>query len=113
MRGNKPYANFKTAHFVKYLSSMLTDFHETSRTEILLMRQLKFLLYPEDLLHHPLLAAFNFHFNLCFLWEVWRPYSSSSDHLLHPFDLLLCLFKCIDTLMYAYIYVNVSDNYLF
>ena len=29
----KPYANFKTAHFVTYLSSMLTDFHDTSITE--------------------------------------------------------------------------------
>ena len=36
MKGN--YANFKTACFVKYLGSMLTDFHETSITGILLMR---------------------------------------------------------------------------
>ena len=36
--GYHPYANFKTAHFVKYLSSMLTEFHETSIAGILLMR---------------------------------------------------------------------------
>ena len=30
-----------TANFVKYLGSMLTDFHETSTTGLLLMRQLK------------------------------------------------------------------------
>ena len=32
--GQKPYANFKTACFVKYLGSMLTDFHKTSKTGI-------------------------------------------------------------------------------
>ena len=32
--GTKPSANFKTAHFVKYLGSMLMDFHETSITGI-------------------------------------------------------------------------------
>ena len=35
--GWQPYADFKTAHFDKYLGSMLTDFHETSKTGILLM----------------------------------------------------------------------------
>ena len=39
--GWQPYANFKTACFVEYLSSMLINFHETSTTGILLMRQLK------------------------------------------------------------------------
>ena len=39
--GQQPYANFKTVLFGKYLSSMLMDFHETSITGILLMRQLK------------------------------------------------------------------------
>ena len=38
MRGKQPYDNFKTAHFVKYLGSILMDFHETSITGILLMR---------------------------------------------------------------------------
>ena len=38
MRG-KNFANFKNAHFVKYLGSMLMYFHETSITWILLMRQ--------------------------------------------------------------------------
>ena len=28
----QPYANFKTAHFAKYLGSMLMDFHKTSIT---------------------------------------------------------------------------------
>ena len=37
IRGNN-YANFKTALFVKYLGSMLTEFPETSITGILLMR---------------------------------------------------------------------------
>ena len=27
--GHQPYANFKTAHFVEYLDSMLMNFHET------------------------------------------------------------------------------------
>ena len=36
--GKHPYANFISAHFVKYLDSMLMDFHETSITGILLMR---------------------------------------------------------------------------
>ena len=35
------HANFKTAHFLKYLGSLLMDFHETSITGILLIRQLK------------------------------------------------------------------------
>ena len=48
------------------------------------------LLYLGDLLHHPLLPAFNLSLHLCFLCGVWRPYSSSSDQLHHPFDLLLC-----------------------
>ena len=39
--GQWPYANFKIAHFIKYLGSMLTDFHDTSITGLLLMRQLK------------------------------------------------------------------------
>ena len=39
--GQKPYANFKTAHFVEYLSSMLMDFHKTSIMGILLIRLLK------------------------------------------------------------------------
>ena len=39
--GQQTYANFKAAHFVEYLSSMLMDFHETSKTGILLMRILK------------------------------------------------------------------------
>ena len=38
MRGQQPYANFKTACFVKYLGSILMDFHKTSLPEILLMR---------------------------------------------------------------------------
>ena len=37
----QPYANFKTAHFDKYLGSMLTDSHETSITGILSMRWLE------------------------------------------------------------------------
>ena len=37
--GQKPYANFKTAYFVKYLSSFMTNFHETSLTRIPLIRQ--------------------------------------------------------------------------
>ena len=41
MRGSTPYANFKIVCLVKCLGSMLTDFHETSITGILLMRQLK------------------------------------------------------------------------
>ena len=36
-----PYANFKTAHFVEYVSSMLMDFHKTSIAGIPLMRQSK------------------------------------------------------------------------
>ena len=36
-----PYANFKTAHFVKYLSYMLTDFHEISITGIFLDEMIK------------------------------------------------------------------------
>ena len=28
MREQQPYANFKTAYFVIYLSSFMTDFHE-------------------------------------------------------------------------------------
>ena len=59
MRGN-PCANFKTACFVKYLGLLLMDFHETSITGIPLLR-LKDLFYLEDLLHHPLLPAFNLH----------------------------------------------------
>ena len=98
--GQQPYASFKTAHFVKYLNTMLTDFHDTSITGVLLMRWSKwgathyanfktahfveylgtmlidcletsitgiFLwdykksLVSEDLLHHPLLPAFNLH----------------------------------------------------
>ena len=39
--GQQPYANFKTVYFVIYLSSFMTDFHETSLTWILLMRQSK------------------------------------------------------------------------
>ena len=39
--GQKPYANFKTAYFVIYLSSFMTDFHETSLTWMLWMRQSK------------------------------------------------------------------------
>ena len=38
---------------------MLTDFYETSITGILLMRQVENLFHPEDLLHHPMLPAFN------------------------------------------------------
>ena len=38
MLSSKPYAKFKTAHFVKYLSSVMIDFHETSIIGILLMR---------------------------------------------------------------------------
>ena len=37
-KGQQPYANIKTAPFVEYLGSMLTDFHETSITGIPLMR---------------------------------------------------------------------------
>ena len=37
----QPYANFKTAHVVKYIGSFLMDFHKTSITGILLMRWLK------------------------------------------------------------------------
>ena len=44
--GVQPYANFKTAHFAKYLSSMLMDFHETSITGILFMRQSKWVKQP-------------------------------------------------------------------
>ena len=36
--GQQCYSNFKAACFVKYLSSMLTDFHKTSITGILVMR---------------------------------------------------------------------------
>ena len=36
--GKQLYANFKTAHFVKYRSSMVTDIYETSINGILLMR---------------------------------------------------------------------------
>ena len=38
LKGN---ANFKTAPLVEYICSLLTDFHETSITGILLMRQSK------------------------------------------------------------------------
>ena len=38
MRGNNCNRDFKTALFVKYIGFMLTDFHETSGTGILLMR---------------------------------------------------------------------------
>ena len=38
MRGQQLYAYFKIALFVKYLGSLLSNFHETSRTGILLMR---------------------------------------------------------------------------
>ena len=38
---DQPYAKFKTACFVNYLVSLLTDVHETSKTGILLMRWLK------------------------------------------------------------------------
>ena len=41
MSGQQPYGNIKTAHFVKYLGSMLMNFHETSIIGILLMRLLK------------------------------------------------------------------------
>ena len=120
--GVEPYAYFKTACFVKYFGSMLTDFHETSITGILLMRQLKCrskntmltsklhillnilaswfswdfynrdsfdetiknLLYAEDLLHHPLLPAFNLH-------------THTYTHVY----------------IHTYMYVNVSDKYLF
>ena len=34
MRGNSPMLTLKAAHFVKYLNSMLMDFHETSITGI-------------------------------------------------------------------------------
>ena len=34
MRGKQPNAYFKTACFVKYLCSLLMDFHETSMTSI-------------------------------------------------------------------------------
>ena len=40
MRGNNPMLPSKTAHFTKYLGSMLMNFHKTSITGILLMRQL-------------------------------------------------------------------------
>ena len=55
MRAKTLYANFKTTHFVEYLGSMLIDFHDTSIVGIVL--------YVEDLLHHPLLPAFNLHNN--------------------------------------------------
>ena len=83
-------------------------------------------MYPEDLLHHSPLPEFNHSLNLCFLWGVWRPYSSSSDHLHHPLDLLLCPIQMhlythpnphppthIHTYIHVCMYVNVSDNYPF
>ena len=40
---------------------MLMDFHETSITGIRFDETIQNLLYLEDLLHHPLLPAFNPH----------------------------------------------------
>ena len=72
-------------------------------------------MYLEDLLHHPLLPAFNLSLHLCFLWGVWRPYSSSSDHLHHPLDLLIVYSNAFThtSHIHTYMYLNVSDNYLF
>ena len=41
MRGNNPMLTSKLPGFVKFLDSLLIDFHETSLTGILLMRQSK------------------------------------------------------------------------
>ena len=82
MRGNT-YANFKTAHFVEYLGSMLMDFDETSVTGILLMRLLKISCIWKI-----------FCIILCFLHSIF-----THTH--------------IYTYIHTCMYVNVSDNYLF
>ena len=38
----QPYANFKTAHFVKYLGSILMDIHKTFITGIVFVTHMKF-----------------------------------------------------------------------
>ena len=61
---------------------MLIDFYVTSIAGILLMSDetIENLLYPEDIMHYPLLSAFNLQ---------------------------------IHTYIHIYMYINVSDNYLF
>ena len=79
--GVTTYAYFKTAHFVKYLSSMLMDFHETSITGILLMRLSKISCIKK-----------------IFFIILYFPHS---------------IFTHTHTNIHTYMYVNVSDNYVF
>ena len=81
--GQQPYANFKTACFVKYLGSMLTDFHETSITGILLMR-------------------------LSRVSCIWKNFCTIL-YFLHS----IFTHTYIDTYIHTCMYVNVSENYLF